>query len=261
MRWEKNVWKSIELKEFAKKLKSIQPYLDKWGVTDVDLLSNTIGLYNPALSYKKRNIRKRMLPEERRFFRDIAHYSVTYPTVVPDIIEHYSDIFVDGDPICFALSGAEYEINKVRELLWLGKEGGFAICRNGAVTDIVEGEEDRLHTGKYFEEFCRARNSEVWIDVHGHPSGVKMPTIADMTNVAQEGGEWSCVVTKEREIVCAKPIGEAEEKAKRLRGVECQDEKFSDLYNEYARELSSYGSRWRSFDIVDKNIDVVRCEV
>lgn len=162
------------------------------------------------------------------------------------------------DNVCNAISNIKENINKLREK---DKEAGFAICKDGAVTDVVEGAESGLHIGKYYEEFCRARNSEVWIDVHNHPSGVKMPTIADMVNLAQEGGEWSCIVTKDREVVCARPAEEAREKAEKLRGVDTQDKDFPDLYKEYARELSSYGGRWRSFDVVDRNVDVVRCEV
>lgn len=162
--------------------------------------------------------------------------------------------------ICDVIKLNKKELEKVRELLDKNIEAGFAICRNGAVTDIVEGDEDKLHTGTYFEEFCKERNSQVWVDVHSHPSGVEMPTIADMVNVAQEGGgnTWACVVTK-KGIVCVKPKGEAKEIADKLHKKSSKDEDFRKLYDEYAKTLQPY-ERWRSYDIVERNVEVCKCE-
>ena len=261
MIWERNVWRSIELKDIARKLKSMQPYLDNWGITDVDLVDDTIGLCNPDLPHRKRYRRKRMSKREKDFFYDYSRAIALTPEAVPHLIESYSDIFSSNEhPVCFALEGAKYELKKVRELLDKNIEAGFAICRNGAVTDIVEGDEDKLHTGTYFEEFCKERNSQVWVDVHSHPSGVEMPTIADMVNVAQEGGgnTWACVVTK-KGIVCVKPKGEAKEIADKLHKKSSKDEDFRKLYDEYAKTLQPY-ERWRSYDIVERNVEVCKCE-
>ena len=148
----------------------------------------------------------------------------------------------------------------IDELKNAEKEKSFAICRNGYITDVVEGSRDKIHTGTYFEDYCKQYNSDVWIDVHNHPSGVNMPTIADMVNVAQEGGgnTWACVVTKET-VTCVRPKGEAREIADKLEGMDKHDIGFRRLYDEYARKLQSH-ERWRSYDVVEKNIDIARCE-
>ena len=156
------------------------------------------------------------------------------------------------------------ELNKerieyLRELSKGGIEGNFVICKNGEGSMIIVGEHDKVKTGTTFENFCRMMNSEIFIDIHNHPSGIKMPTIADMVNVAQSSGPDAlvCVVTDD-DITCAKPEGEAVKFANKLKGKSKFDENFYKLYSEYAKSLSTYGWRWRSFDPVDKNVKILK---
>ena len=152
-----------------------------------------------------------------------------------------------------------YAHDKIEELRNSNKEKAFAICGNGNVTDIVEGNISNIHTGTYFEEFCKANDSYVEIDVHNHPSGIELPTIADMVNVAQEGGSntWVCVVTKQS-LTCVRPKGETKHIADELKGKSKYDEDFAKIYDEYAKELQPY-DRWRSYDVVERNVEIVKC--
>lgn len=148
-------------------------------------------------------------------------------------------------------------VDRIRDLMADNIESGFAVCKSGDASPVITGTEGELQTGTEFEEFCRARNSEVFLDTHSHPSGIATPTIADMVNLAEETGKdgFSCIVTR-GEIKCYRPTGDASYIAEKLKGGEDIDT----LYNEMGRELSTYGNRWRSYDTVDKNVEEVRIE-
>lgn len=89
--------RSIDLKDLARRLISIQPYIEKgWEVVAVDLLNNNVHLFHPKLPYRKRNKYKKLTKRERELFKDLtSRATLLAPRIlVPQILEGYSDILV-----------------------------------------------------------------------------------------------------------------------------------------------------------------------